>query len=126
MAYINQTKKQQLAPSIKKICKEYGVKASIAISNNSSLILNIKQGKVNFFKDYNVLSKEESCKFGIEVNPYHYQNQFKGKSKEFLKEILTAMNDGNYDLSDIQTDYFNVGWYVSVNIGKWKKPYLLV
>jgi hypothetical protein len=34
------------------------------------------------------------------------------------------MNDGNWDKSDIQSDYFNVGWYVDVNIGKWNKPYV--
>jgi hypothetical protein len=36
------------------------------------------------------------------------------------------MNDGNFDKSDIQSDYFHVGWYVSVNIGKWNKPYEVV
>jgi hypothetical protein len=35
------------------------------------------------------------------------------------------MNAGNWDKSDIQTDYFNVGWYIDVNIGKWNKPYTL-
>jgi hypothetical protein len=33
------------------------------------------------------------------------------------------MNTGNWDESDIQTDYFNVGWYVDVKIGSWQKPY---
>jgi hypothetical protein len=33
------------------------------------------------------------------------------------------MNDGNYDNSDIQSDYFSVGWYIDVNVGKWDKPY---
>jgi len=23
------------------------------------------------------------------------------------------------------TDYFNVGWYIDVNIGKWNKPYVI-
>ena len=36
------------------------------------------------------------------------------------------MNDGNHDRSDPQSDYFDVGWYVDVNIGKWNKPYTLV
>jgi len=33
------------------------------------------------------------------------------------------MDIGNHDRSDIQSDYFDVGWYKSVNIGKWNKPY---
>jgi hypothetical protein len=35
------------------------------------------------------------------------------------------MNGGNHDNSDVQTDYFDVGWYVDVNIGSWDKPYTL-
>ncbi len=31
-----------------------------------------------------------------------------------------------YDNSDIMTDYFDVAWYVDINIGKWNKPYKLV
>jgi hypothetical protein len=33
---------------------------------------------------------------------------------------------GNHDRSDIQSDYFDVGWYVDINIGRWNKPYALV
>jgi hypothetical protein len=36
------------------------------------------------------------------------------------------MNDGNHDNSDIQSDYFDVGWYISINVGRWDKPYELV
>jgi hypothetical protein len=43
-----------------------------------------------------------------------------------MQEVFAEMNDGNWDKSDIQSDYFNVGWYVDVNIGRWNKPYALV
>jgi hypothetical protein len=58
-----------------------------------------------------------------QVNPYHYNEHFDGIALAFLEEVMPVMNDGNYDKSDIQTDYFNVGWYVDVNIGQWNKPY---
>jgi hypothetical protein len=35
------------------------------------------------------------------------------------------MNVGNHDRSDIQSDYFDVGWYVDVNVGAWNQPYEL-
>jgi len=35
------------------------------------------------------------------------------------------MNEGNHDNSDIMTDYFDVGWYISVRLGKWDKPYVV-
>jgi hypothetical protein len=123
MAYMSQDKKAKIAPQVKAILKKYNVKGSLAVRNHSTLVLNVKAGAVDFMKDYG--NEESARKFGIQVNPYWYQDHFTGKSKQFLKEVLNAMNDGNHDRSDIQTDYFDVGWYVDVNIGKWNKPYTL-
>jgi len=121
MAYVSQELKSKLAPKIKAICKKYGVKASLAVRNHSTLVLNVKSGKIDFISDYG--NSDDARKFGIQVNPYWYKDHFVGKSKAFLSEVIPAMNDGNWDKSDIQTDYFNVGWYIDVNIGKWNKPY---
>ena len=124
MAYVSQELKAKLAPRIKTICKKYGVKASLAVRHHSTLVLNVKSGTLDFFEEF--ARGEDARKFGIQVNPYHYEKHFTGKSLKFLTEVLTAMNDGNHDRSDIQTDYFDVGWYVDVNIGKWNKPYSLI
>jgi hypothetical protein len=62
----------------------------------------------------------------IQVNTKWYHEHFDGLAKEFLSEIIPLMNIGNYDKSDIMTDYFNVGWYVNVNIGKWNKKYEII
>lgn len=123
MAYMSQEKKAKIAPLIKAICKKYGVKASLAVRNHSTLVLNVKSGKVDFMKDYG--NEESARQFGIQVNPYWYHDHFDGKSKKFLGEVIAAMNDGNHDRSDAQVDYFDVGWYVDVNIGKWNKPYTI-
>ena len=123
MAYMSQEKKAKIAPLIKAICKKYGVKASLAVRNHSTLVLNVKSGKVDFMKDYG--NEESARQFGIQVNPYWYHEHFTGKSKKFLGEVLAAMNAGNHDRSDAQVDYFDVGWYVDVNIGQWNKPYTI-
>jgi hypothetical protein len=120
---MSQEKKAKIAPAVKAILKKYNVKASLAVRNHSTLVLNVKQGPIDFIKDFG--NPEDAAKFGIQVNPYWYHEHFVGKSKEFLTEVITAMNDGNHDRSDIQSDYFDVGWYVDVNIGKWNKPYAL-
>ena len=52
MAYVSQELKAKLAPAIKSICKKYGVKASIAVSNHSTLVLNIKQGRIDFIENF--------------------------------------------------------------------------
>ncbi len=120
MAYMSQERKAQLAPKIKEICKKHGIKASLAVSNHMSLVLNIKSGKIDFISDFG----DNTARY-IQVNPFHYSSQFAGPSRLFLEEVIPAMNNGNHDNSDIQTDYFDVGWYVDVNIGQWNKPYEL-
>jgi len=128
MAYINQEKKATLSPKIKAICKKYGITASVAIRHHSTLVLNIRAGKLDFisnWKEHNKDSRETEIN-SISVNPYYVDQSYSGECKKFLDEVLTVMNDGNWDKSDIQTDYFNVGWYVDVNIGRWDTPYNLV
>lgn len=122
MAYVSQDLKKSLTPAIKAVCKKYGVKASLAVRHHSTLVLNVKSGKIDFFTDFGLEGADR--KGGIQVNPYHYKSHFSGKSQKFLSEVIPLMNKGNFDDSDPQTDYFSVGWYVDVNIGKWDKPYV--
>jgi hypothetical protein len=133
MAYMSQEKKSKIAPVVKKILAKYGVKGSLAVRNHSTLVLNIKSGDIDFIKNYNDTVGERAGGFRtgsaavdhVSVNPFWYHEHFSGKAKSFLTDIMVAMNDGNHDNSDIQSDYFDVGWYVDVNIGKWNKPYIL-
>ena len=128
MAYMSQERKAQIAPALKAICKKYGVKASVAVRHHSTLVLNIKSGSIDFIGNYNERTTNTAghAKTYIDVNPYWYHNHFTDTAKEFLSEVFAVMNTGNHDNSDIQTDYFDVGWYVDVNVGKWDKPYELV
>ena len=127
MAYVSQEMKAKLAPTIKAICKKYGIKASIAVRNHMTLVLNVTQGPIDFIGEFgNTAEARQSAeKFGIQVNPYWYKDHFNGRAKQFLSEVIPAMNAGNHDNSDIQSDYFDVGWYIDVNIGTWNKPYAL-
>ena len=133
MAYVNQERKAELAPSIKAVFKKYGVKGSIAVRNYMTLVVNIKSGPIDFFGNFNDMAKDrnwqypfprQEAKDSIDVNPYWYHEHFDGVAKDFLAELITAMNVGNHDNSDSQSDYFDVGWYIDVNIGKWNKPYV--
>jgi len=125
MAFVSQELKAKLAPKIKSICKKYGVKASLAVQNHMTLVLNVKSGGIDFIDSFTRVnpSKSKLSENSIDVNVYWYKNHFDGQALAFLSEVIPAMNDGNWDKSDIQTDYFNVGWYVDVHIGRWNKPY---
>ena len=134
MAYVSQEMKQKLAPAIKAICKKYNIKASLAVRNHSTLVLNVREGAIDFIGNYNSTNTDRFQRPGshyqaqdsIQVNPYWYREHFSGKALEFLSEVIPAMNEGNWDKSDAQVDYFNVGWYVDVNIGRWNQPYALI
>jgi hypothetical protein len=139
MAYMSQERKQQRAPIIKAILKKYGVKGSLSVRNHSTLVLNIKSGKIDFIENFiqtdgighgrkmdqsqiDYIRKNKS----LDVNPYWYQEHYTGDAKDFLKEVLDAMyGDDYFDESDAQVDYFHCSHYVDVNIGRWNKPYTL-
>lgn len=136
MAYMSQDKKKDIVAKLKPILKGTGIKYSVGVRHHSTLVLNIKSGPVDFLQNYrDTIMKTakymtmphmiELPKTYMDVNPYHYQDQFTGSVLTLLKKIFAILNDGNWDKSDIQTDYFNVGWYVDVNVGKWDKPYML-
>jgi len=135
MAYVSQELKAKLAPGIKAICKKYNVKASIAVRNHSTLVLNIKQGAIDFFTSYNTKMESNNSGRGypfvpvtkcIQVNEFHHDQHYAGTGRDILDEIVAAMNIGNLNNSDSQTDYFDVGFYTDINIGQWNTPYALV
>ena len=112
---MNQEKKKELAPLIKSICKKHGIKATLSVTSNRSILnLNIKSGSIDF--------DGRHC-----ISPYHYKKEFADNEKAlaFSCEVVPAMNIGNHDNSDAMTDYFDVGWYTSINIGNYDKPYIL-
>ena len=132
---MSQDRKSELAPAIKAVLKKYGVKGSLAVRNHSTLVLNIKSGPIDFIGNLNKVCAVApgADRYGayrpavgsIDVNPYHYQSHFDGKALAFLSAVMPVMNTGNHDNSDIQSDYFDIGWYIDVNIGAWNKPYIL-
>jgi hypothetical protein len=140
MAYVSQDRKQSLAPAVKAVLKKYGVKGSLSIRTHSSLVLTVKSGKIDFVENFietdskvlhgRKMSQDQIDHIrknqSVDVNPYWYHEHFSGKAKDFLKEVLAAMNKGNHNNSDAMTDYFDVGWYVDVNIGRWNQPYVYV
>ncbi len=135
MAYINQDTKKLIHAALKPIFQKYGLKASLGIDNHSTLVININKGKLDFIQNYNNLTKNssyrlprEQAKDQLHVNHYWYNDHFNGDCQKCLHEIITTANNvgKNYDNSDIQSDYFDIGFYLDVNIGKWNKPYQIL
>lgn len=133
MAYMSQERKKSLEPKIKEILKKYGVKARLGVNHHSTLVLNITSGTLDFAANWVGVDRYAADPWaiipfpphGIDVNHYHLSDSWKGKALEFFTEVKEAMMVGNHDRSDIQSDYFDVGWHIDINLGKWDKPYEL-
>ena len=132
MAWMNQERKAQLAPAIKAVCTKYGIKVSLAVRHHSTLVINIKQGKLDFIGNSNKVCAEKyrerhnPSRDYIDVNPYWYHEHFDGDALSFMKELFAAAKGELwYDNSDAMTDYFDTAYYIDVNVGNWNKPYAL-
>lgn len=138
MAYVSQDMKAKLAPAIKALLKKYGIKGTLAVNNHSTLVLNIKSGKIDFVENFiqTDLAKPHAGKMSadqvaylrkhqtLDVNTYWAHDHYSGKARDFLVAVIDAMKGPEFfDHTDAQTDYFHCSHYVSINIGNWKKPY---
>ena len=131
MAFMTQEKKAALAPQIKSVLKKHGLKGSLSVRNHSGLVLTITEGSIDFYTNMLDTARENHQPIDyitkdIDVNPYWYHRHFSGYAKEVVGELIDAMNAGNHDRSNAQIDYFDVGWYIDIHIGKYSKPYTLV
>lgn len=130
MAYMSQEKKKALAPAIKRVLKKYHVNGSISVRNHSTLVVNLKSGELDIIKNHNDVvmasgvQKPNLATTHIQVNPYYTDRNYSGKVAKFFSELIHAMNNGNHDNSDSQTDYFDVGWYIDINVGRWNQAYV--
>jgi hypothetical protein len=141
MAYMSRDGKAKRAPLIKAILKKYGVKASLSVRNHSSLVLNIRQGQIDFIENY-IATDADTLHGGkmsqdqidyirknpcLQVNTYWFKEHFTGSAREFLTEVIDAMYGEDYfNHSDAQVDYFHCSHYVDVNIGRWDAAYVVV
>lgn len=136
MAYVSQEMKAKAAPVIKALLKKYGLKGSLSVHHHSTLVLTVRQGEIDFIKNFNETCSRQPkyndrpfqpAEKSISVNTYWAHEHFTGKAKEFLAKAKAALEGPDFfDHSDIQTDYFHRSHYIDINIGRWDKPYALV
>jgi hypothetical protein len=121
MAYVSQEKKAKIAAALKPVVPA-GWKYSLAVDNHSTIVMTIASAPVDLPK---ILYGESKGHVGI--NHYHFERHFEGNPKmvEIFKKIVAALNLDNHDRSDIMTDYFDVGHYVTLQLGRWNKPFVV-
>lgn len=134
MAYMNQEMKAKLAPGIKAVFARYGIKGSISVDNHSSLVVTIKEGRLDLIGEANRSNREYAERTGqrfyevkdnYQANAYRPTDYADNTVGRFFKELSAAMR-GNlwYDRSDAMTDYFDTAYYLHINVGRWNRPYV--
>ena len=128
MAYINQEKKKELAPRIKEVAKTYGYKVSLSINNHSTLVATISDGPASLRDVVHSVDMDDEHRKNVIKRGYfsinhYYLDRYVGEVGNFLRHLYRAMSIGNHNNSDYMTDYFDIGWYVDINFGKWNKAY---
>lgn len=130
MANVSQENKKEKLAALKKIIPT-SWKWSLGVNHHSTLRLNIYSAPVDLVAEWNRVEQKQSrsqyppfqpAKDHIQVNECYLERQF-DNTLPLMQKIKAAMNVGNHDNSDSQTDYFDVGWYVAINIGLWDRPF---
>lgn len=127
MAYMSQEKKKEIVAKLKAELKDFDVKYTVSVINHSTIRMNIKSSSIDFISNYQETTdrKDRGSDGHIQTNIYYLHDTFSGEALKFLEKAKAILNDGNFDESDPQTDYFHVGWYSDISIGAWDKPFVL-
>jgi hypothetical protein len=143
MAHMSQEKKKTISLALKPILAKYKVKATLSVHNYSTINVTILESHLDFIGNYEEVLKNDYYRMNqqsnksvggevvfdfknLEISHSFQAEHFSGICAAFLKELHTAINLGNHDRSDSQSDYFDVGWYSSIRIGRWDTPYKLI
>lgn len=122
MAYMSQPHKKEIATLLKAIIPGTW-KYSLRVRDYSTLILTIKSAPDNLLAECH--SKRSENSEYVQVNTYNLNSGFSGNTLQIMTKIVAAMNDKNHDRSDSQTDYFDVGHYIAINIGTYETPFVI-
>ena len=133
---MNQERKAKITKMLKPILAKYKVKGSLSVRNHSTIVLTLKSGAIDFIGNSNKVCGNDfyQVQRGFkpttsgydQVNPYWFQDHYDGDAKAFLTEAFKALKSADwYDESDAMIDYFNIAYYVDINIGKWDAPYIV-
>ena len=139
LPYISQTEKKEPAPAIKKVLKDYGMKGTIGINHHSTLVVNLKKGKLDLIGAAQKINTERAERQGLPVTkidnyfqanayrePTEYEN-FAPIIGRFYSDLIKAMKGTKwFDKSDLMTDYFHTAYFLSINVGKYSAPYQLI
>lgn len=126
MAYINAASVQAIRNELKKKYKG-ALKFSVTKDHHSGVRVVILQGTVDFSDQV-----RDTDKINFSVNQYYLENY--GQHAKLLGEIYEIVKTAPatvgerawYDNSDSMIDFFDTAYYISIEVGRWDRPYAVL
>ena len=113
MAYISTPEVKLIRETLKQAYPDF--KFSVKRDNQTSVDVSVLSGPIE-------LEVNRS-----DINQYHLDTLYKGKTLELLKGIDKVIRMApvrqHYDKSDTLSDYFNVAYYYHISVGNYNQEY---
>ena len=113
-------KKAKIVEAFKSLSLPKPWKITFSVDNHSTIVATIHKAPVSVINDY--IFDSERLETRLCVNQYFIEKSFQGETLEILEKIKTILNTDNFNNSDVTSDYFHVGHYISIDFGRWNKP----
>ena len=128
MAYIGADSVKAIRVALKAEFPE--IKFSVTNDNHSSVVVSIMESPYNLINEHT--ADEADIKFGYSSINHYYPERYAHEALyQRIWDIvkIAPFNAGTedepwYDRSDIQSDYFDVSYYLTLRVGKWNKAYV--
>ena len=113
MAYVSNELSKRVRRELKeKFPRKEGWKFSVRKDSGAlTLLVSIMEAPYDF--------RDEGKEY-VQVNHYYPKQH---PHPEILKQIIEISMRGNHNNSNAMIDYFDVGWYLHLEIGQWDKPF---
>ena len=137
MAYISAEDVNHIRVALKKEFPQY--KFSVTRDHHLGVMIALMKGPA--FKDFEYLDRyTHETKIGTlnedhhQINHFHLEDFYGKENAEILGKVSEIAHTAPglaggkkyYNNNDIQSDYFDVAYYVSISVGKWNKEYEIV
>lgn len=132
MAYVSQEKKAKIAAALKAAAPA-GWKYSLAVRHHSTIVLTVYQAPFDLVAIANernaVLAQDRgdapyTIKGYFDLNHCWFDATQWGAAGDVLGAMINALNTDNHDNSDPMSDYYDVGHYISISIGRYDKHFV--
>ena len=136
MAYINAEDVNHIRVALKKEFPQY--KFSVTRDHHLGVNINFMKGprfaEYEYFDRYSGEMKKDNLDGHHQINHFHLESFYGKENAEILGKVSDIAHTAPglaggkkyYNNNDIQSDYFDVAYYVSISVGKWNKEYEIV